>query len=302
MSENRRIIRLNRPDSLTNLKERSAACVYRAQVLGISMPPSFIRSMSDRYSVAVFDAETILDLVESEEPAVIVEQTDFGDFIRVVEPLGEFTWKGFTGNLLTVWFTKSGTVNLSREFPQGDREDVSCNRQDTLVNPGNWRNTAIYNGGRLGSLTYQVYNDSTSSFRLTTEFDPAAGVWRSHYTPAYGNTAGRVNEPLGPESRAVRYSISDDNRFIRLRAITIESSEDVQQLIVSIQHSETDEKVWDIDVSAPLRFPSHLFPADNVEGYLDWLEQNWNTAYPMLKQRERIINQRSARSSYTPAL
>lgn len=299
--KSKRLFRINKPARIQNLSQRAEAANTRAQSLGISTFGRFVEDLThDKYTGGNVDrVDAVLDLVESKQPGIILEYTNLGDFIFIIEPVGEFTWRGFSGTLLSARFKKSGAdavVSLERLITSDKQEKVIWNRQTIEINPGNYTNTGTYIDRRLRELTYQAYNDSTSSFMLRTEYDEKAGLWKSYYTPAYGGSKERKNELLEQNGLALKYSINEyDSRMIKLISRSLKGFGDNRILTIGIQLSEDDGRIWKTIISAPLSFPDYLLPANNAEEYVTWLEENWTATYPKLQQREPIIRQRISR-------
>ncbi|MDP2860397.1 MAG: hypothetical protein Q8N98_01630 [bacterium] len=288
------------------LSQQVAEVMARAKALGVPCYQHFAADLSGRAgdetgNNKISRVGAILDLVESGQPGIVTESRyGGGRGLLVVQPEGEFAWRGFSGVLLDASFQaddRSPSVSVDRSYPNGfaSYDDnietillVEDSRGQTInVNFGNTPNLAEYSDGRLVLLTFQKYNDSTSSYRLVTAYNQATSLWESNYTPAYG----RQTYPLAPASGAVLYTERPgDNQTIQLASRSV----DGDSLTLEIMKTENGGKLWRHTVAAPLTFPRYLIPSVNFDEYLRLLTDSWSTTYPELCKRAPVITEQVA--------
>jgi hypothetical protein len=144
--------------------------------------------------------------------------------------------------------------------------------------------------GTISELTWQTYCDSTSSYRARTTLDIETGILRTTYSRAYDQT-----QDLPPGDGFIRYYWDNNStRMMRCRSTGIVQPQGGNPALLRCEFESFDlvasHDLYVDTIQAPVLFPSHIFPTRDFEEYQTWIQANWKAQFPILQQRQTVIN------------
>lgn len=274
---------------------------FRINELGIDCFAGFINDLHRGLGVYPVEiVESILDLIEEDVPGIITYNRKGKQNLLVIGPEGSFTPKGFTGVVATIefWERKGdfcGTIDRSFVKPGDptsyldietiDFKQTPANKSVVEVNACNYsRHHAVYQDGRLVSLNWRGYVDSTSFDSLTNTYYPEKGIWISAYTPAYGKPIS-----LSQQGEMVDYHLNPQPGV--QKKIGLSEIKEVNGMVsAEIKIKEKGEESSSLLI-APLKIPDYLLPACDLQGYLAYAQQHFQELYKSLSQRVPVISE-----------
>jgi len=288
---------LDRSESFSSDREWPLRIVERAKELGIQVEENFVDAQRILNREAFYNE--VLNVVESGKPGLlIVEKQGIEQICAfVVGPQGTLSWRGFSGVFAEFVFVPDyGLVRISRELKPMERENISLKKYPPSIGVESppYRDNALYDKeGRLAELTFENYNDSTSSHVLKIVCNPD-GSWQSSY--AYPYCQGKDVRSLEPGGDLVLYRNPqysppsvDRTEKIGLTSISVEQGALVVVIKETKQYGE-EKSVSKTVLRAPLIFPEYLAPSIQLDGWLQALKDgNWPVLYEWLKKREPIV-------------
>lgn len=248
--------------------------------------------------IQIDDIEQVLAVIRSGTPGIVINKSERA--ISVVYPEGQFTWKGYSGTLLSARFKSKyvghSSVDIQRNLPGHFGPNLPSS--EILISTTNpkgstttvWRDSyhqADYEGTNLTSLAFVHNNDSTSKFRLETTLNPATGQWTSMWEPAYGPYYNMGPYPLVPGGEAVPYRFNS-KMTIQLGQAPISDGHLALNIIITEEDGRANRTLF----SAPLTLPEYLAPATDFKTHLVWLKNyGLKTYLEQLSQQTPVISE-----------